>query len=92
MLSHDSETAANSGVNYDGSPIVEVTVDETDFRIDAGRQGTAFSISSRPTGTWDWTFLCEARWDGSDLRSRALPRPILVKLSAGLSNALSALE
>jgi hypothetical protein len=92
MLSHDSEMATNSGVNYDGSSLVEVTVDETDFRIDAGRQGTAFSISSRATGTWDWTFLCEARWDGSDLRSRSLPRPILVKLSAVLSNALSELE
>ena len=92
MLSHDPETAKNSGVNYDGPPLVEVTVDETNFRLDAGRQGTAFSISSRPTGTWDWTFLCEARWDGSDLRSRALPRPILVKLSAVLSNALSVLE
>jgi hypothetical protein len=79
-------------VNYDSPALVEVTVDETDFRIDAGRQGTAFSISSRPTGTWDWTFLCEARWDGSDLRSRALARPIRVKLSAVLSNALSELE
>ncbi len=79
-------------MNYDGPALVEVAVDETDFRIDAGRQGTAFSISSRPTGTWDWTFLCEARWDGSDLRSRAVPRPILVKLSAVLSNALSELE
>jgi hypothetical protein len=92
MLSHTSETAVNSGVNYDGPPLVEVTVDEADFRIDAGRQGTAFSISSRPTGTWDWTFVCEARWDGSDLRSRALPRPILVKLSRVFSNALSELE
>lgn len=79
-------------MNYEGPSLVEVTVDETDFRVDAGRQGTAFSISSRPTGTWDWTFVCEARWDGSDLRSRALPRPILVKLSAVLSNALSVLE
>jgi hypothetical protein len=92
MISHDSEASSNSGVNYEGASLVEVTVDETDFRIDAGKQGTAFSISSRPTGTWDWTFLGEGRWDGSDLRSRALNRPVLQRLSLALSNAISALD
>jgi hypothetical protein len=92
MLSNSSETTKNSEVNYEGGALVELTVDSTDYRIDAGKQGTAFSISSRPTGTWDWTFLAEARWDGSDLRCRAAERPILAKLSAALSNALAELE
>ena len=83
---------ANSGVNYDGASLVEATVEETDYRIDSGRQGTAFSISSRPTGSWDWTLCGEARWDGSDLRTRALDRRILQKLSAALANALAELE
>jgi hypothetical protein len=92
MLSKKQETPADSGVNYEGASLVEVTVGETDFRIDAGRQGTAFSISSRATGTWDWTFGGEARWDGSELRSRAFERRILGELSTALSSALSALE
>jgi hypothetical protein len=92
MLSTSNESLANSAVNFDGAPLAEVTLDETDFRIDSGKQGTAFSVSSRPTGTWDWTFRGEARWDGSALRSRALERRILVELSSALSGALSALE
>jgi len=92
MLSTTQETAENSAVNFESASLVEVTVDETDFRVDSGKQGTAFSISSRPTGTWDWTFQGEGRWDGSTLRSRALERRILTELSTALSGALSALE
>ena len=79
-------------MNFESASLVEVTVDETDFRVDSGKQGTAFSISSRPTGTWDWTFRGEGRWDGSTLRSRALERRILTELSTALSGVLSALE
>ena len=92
MLSSDQELPKNSAVNFESAALTELTVDDTDFRVDSGKQGTAFSISSRPTGTWDWTFLGEARWDGSALRSRALERRILAPLSTALASALSGLE
>jgi hypothetical protein len=82
----------DQAVNFDSASLLEVTLEETDFRVDSGKQGTAFSIASRPTGTWDWTFLGEARWDGSALRSRALERRVLVELSRGLASVLAASE
>jgi hypothetical protein len=91
MLSTSGEAPAES-VNFEGTSLLEVTVGETDYRIDSGKQGTAFSISSRPTGTWDWHFGGEARWDGSQLRSRAFERRTLLELSSALSRALSDLE
>jgi hypothetical protein len=91
MLSQSAEPAENT-VNFDGSSLVEVTLGGTDYRIDSGKQGTAFSISCRPTGTWDWSFGGEARWDGTMLRSRAFERRTLVELSSALSRALSELE
>jgi hypothetical protein len=91
MHSSSAEASAES-VNFEGSSLLEVTVGETDYRIDAGKQGTAFSISSRPSGSWDWHFGGEARWDGSQLRSRAFERGTLLELSSALSQALSALE
>jgi len=92
MLSNQRELPTDSAVNFESAPLAEVTVDDTDFRVDSGKQGTAFSISSRPTGTWDWTFRGEARWDGSTLRSRALERRVLGELSTALASALSGLE
>jgi len=79
-------------MNYESPALVEVKLAETDYRIDVGKQGTAFSISSRPTGTWDWNFGGEARWDGSQLRCRAFERALLIQLSSALSSALSELE
>ena len=94
MQTAESETAVStpSPVNYEGSPICEVTLDDTDYRFDAGKQGTAVSLSKRPSGTWDWTFCGEARWDGSDLRSKAFDRSVLVPLSAAFKRALAELE
>jgi len=91
MLSSTTETQANT-VNFEGPPLVELTLDDTDFRIDSGKQGMAFSISTRKTGSWDWSFGGEARWDGSALRSRAFERRVLTELSAALSSALAELE
>jgi hypothetical protein len=79
-------------VSYDAPPLVEVTLDGTDFRIDPGKQGTAVSISTRPTGTWDWSFGGEARWDGSQLRCRAFERRVLLELSSAFANAVRELE
>jgi hypothetical protein len=79
-------------VSYDDSPLVELTIGDTDFRIDPGKQGTAFSISTRPTGSWEWTLGGEARWDGSHLRCRAFERRLLLELSTALASALRELE
>jgi hypothetical protein len=91
MLSRPTE-AAETTVNFESSSLLEVTVEGTDYRIDSGKQGTAFSVSSRPSGTWDWRFGGEARWDGTQLRSRAFERSTLLALSSALSRALADLE
>jgi hypothetical protein len=90
----ETETApsAPSPVNYDGTPICEVTLDDTDYRFDSGKQGTAVSISTRLNGSWDWTFRGEARWDGSALRTKAFDRQVLLPLSAAFKQALAELE
>lgn len=79
-------------VSYDAPPIVELTLEDTDFRIDPGKQGTALSISTRPTGSWDWSMAGEARWDGSQLRCRAFERSVLLELSTAFAAALRDLE
>jgi hypothetical protein len=81
--------SSDSEVNYDSAPVAEAELDGIDYRIDAGKQGTALCISSRASGTWDWTFESEARWDGSSLRARAIERPVLVKLSEALREAMA---
>jgi len=83
-----TETAASGGISYDGTPLVEVEIDGTQYRIDAGKQGTALCISLRESGTWDWRFGGEARWDGSMLRAKAFERRVLVALAAALAQAL----
>jgi hypothetical protein len=76
-----------AGVNYDSNPVAEAAIDGTEYRIDAGKQGTAICVSTRQAGSWDWSFLCEARWDGSELRTKALERDIRTQLSRALSSA-----
>jgi hypothetical protein len=75
-------------VNYEESPVAETAIDGTEYRIDAGKQGTSICVSTRPAGSWDWSFLCEARWDGSELRAKVLERPIRTELSKALSSAM----
>jgi hypothetical protein len=74
-------------VEYDGPPLVETTVGDTDYRVDLGKQGTALGISTRASGSWRWHFAGEVRWDGSSLRSRAFDRPLLDELSKALLEA-----
>lgn len=94
MNSNSSPILSSSavGINYESPAVAELEVDGVDFRIDAGKQGTSLCISQRPTGTWDWSFVGEAKWDGSSLRSKGLERRVLTPLSAALSAALAALE
>ncbi|RYZ08330.1 MAG: hypothetical protein EOO73_07715 [Myxococcales bacterium] len=79
---------SSEGVNYDGTPVAETAIDGTEYRIDAGKAGTAICVSTRPAGSWDWSFVCEARWDGSELRSKELERGVRIELSRALSSAV----
>jgi hypothetical protein len=79
-------------VNYDGPALVETEVDGVDYRIDVGKQGTALCISTRPSGTWGWTFAGEARWDASTLRSKKFDRQLLDRLAPALVEAVTNME
>src|SRR5438045_8780372 len=70
---HMSSTATEA-VNYDSAPLVEVEIEGTDYRLDAGKQGTALCISTRTSGSWDWSFGGEARWDVGSLRCNTFGR------------------
>ncbi|MDF3069642.1 MAG: hypothetical protein K0R38_5243 [Polyangiaceae bacterium] len=80
--------SSNDGVNYESSPVAETAIDGTEYRIDAGKAGTAICVSTRPAGSWDWSFVCEARWDGSELRSKELERSVRLQLSRALTSAV----
>ena len=75
-------------VNYDSNPVAETAIDGTEYRIDAGKQGTAICVSTRLAGSWDWSFLCEARWDGSELRTKELERSLRTELARVLTSAM----
>ena len=78
-------------VNYESVPLLELSLDGVDYRLDSGKQGTALCISTRASGSWGWAFAGEARWDG-DLRSKALERRTLVTLSQAFREALRNME
>jgi hypothetical protein len=86
-----TETDRNA-VNYEGVALVEVAIEGVEYRLDAGKQGTALCVSTRPEGSHDWEFLSEARWDGRDLRTRSLDRSIAQRLSHALAQAIEQLE
>jgi len=82
----------SSSVNYESAALVEIEVEGAEYRLDAGKQGTALCISTRVPGTWTWQFLSEARWDGRDLRARSLERRIVQQLSSALAQAIERLD
>jgi hypothetical protein len=81
-------SSSSDGVNYDSTPVAETAIDGTEYRIDTGKAGTAICVSTRPAGSWDWSFVCEARWDGSELRSKELERSVRTQLSRALTSAM----
>ncbi len=81
-------SSSEQGVNYDSVPVAETAIDDTEYRVDAGKAGTAICVSSRRVGSWDWAFVCEARWDGSELRAKQLDRHVRTQLSRALTSAL----
>ena len=80
----EAEAPAEGVVNYDEPALVEVELDEVDYRLDSGRAGTALCISTRPSGTYSWTFRGEARWQTNVLRCKAFDRTVLTRLSQAL--------
>ena len=87
-----ANASTSSQVNYDSPAVLELEVEGTEFRVDSGKQGTSLCISQRATGSWDWAFIGEAKWDGSLLRSKALDRRVLQPLSVALAKTLADLE
>jgi hypothetical protein len=85
-----ADSAAEGAVNFDEAALVELELDGTEYRMDSGRAGTALCISTRPSGTWSWTFRGEARWQSNVLRCKAFDRSILTRLSQALSEVSSA--
>jgi hypothetical protein len=78
-------------ISYEGPALLEISLDGTDYRIDSGKQGTSLSISTRETGSWDWSFAAEARWDGTSLRAKPFERSVLEQLSKAFARAIAEL-
>jgi hypothetical protein len=85
----EASNAADSPVNFDEPALVEVEIEGTDYRLDSGRAGTALCISTRPSGSWDWSFRGEARWQSNVLRCKAFDRDVLLQLSKALAEVAS---
>jgi hypothetical protein len=85
-------SSSSEAVNYESPALVEVEIEGVDYRLDAGKQGTALCISTRPAGSWDWSFGGEARWDVGSLRSKGFERSTLDQLSRAFKAALENAE
>lgn len=88
----EADAAGDSPVNYEEAALVELEIEGTQYRIDAGRAGTALCISTRPAGSWSWMFRGEARWQANVLRAKAFDRPVLAQLSKALAEAAAAVD
>lgn len=86
------DVAKEGAVNFDEAALLELELDGTDYRLDAGRAGTALCISTRPSGTWSWTFRGEARWQANVLRCKAFDRTVLSRLGQALVEVSGASE
>ncbi len=73
-----------SSINYDDEGLLELELDDMQYRFDAGKQGTALCLSVRELGTYRWSSVGELKWDGRDLRSKAVDRKLLGRLSLAL--------
>lgn len=82
--SRDDGGGEPGSVNYESDPVLQVELEDTEYRIDVGMQGTLLSVSRRPSGSWDWSFVGEAKWDRITLRCKELPRPLREALARAL--------
>jgi hypothetical protein len=81
------EGADEGAVNFDEAALIELEIDGVDYRMDSGRAGTALCISTRPSGSWAWSFRGEARWQSKVLRCKAFDREVLAQLGKALAEA-----
>ncbi len=77
-------SSSEDAVNYDCEPVMEALVEGMEYRLDSGMQGTALCVSQREPGSWDWTFVGEAKWDLTTLRCKAIHRTICEELARSL--------
>jgi hypothetical protein len=75
--------------NYDEAPIAELVLGETAYRMDLGFR-SAIAISTRAVGTWTWTPIAEAKWDGTRLKCKELEFDVNSALASALKEASQA--
>jgi hypothetical protein len=78
--------SAESAIDYDSEPVVELELGETQYRLDPGFRG-AIAVSARASGVWSWTLAAEGRWDGVRLKAKALDRTVVAELEKALRSA-----
>lgn len=81
------DAEGGSPVNYEEAALLELALEDIDYRLDVGRAGTALCISTRPSGSWSWVFRGEAKWQANILRCKFFDRDILARLSHALAEA-----
>ena len=79
-------------ISYDEPGMLEHDIGDITYRIDSGRQGTALALSTRAVGTWDWTFVAEVRWDGTELKCKALDYETRSELGKAFRQAIEDMD
>jgi hypothetical protein len=87
MQSVENNGVSEEQVNYDGVPIVELTLGGFDYRVDTGH-GSQLAISHRASGTWSYAPLMEGRWDGTRLKAKGLDYELNTALAQALKEAM----
>lgn len=77
-----------ASINYDETPIAELSLDGISYRVDVGH-GSAVAVSQRAEGAWTWAPLAEGRWDGTRLKSKGLSYDLVTALGAALKEAMT---
>jgi hypothetical protein len=81
-----TDQAENALVDYDFPAVIEIDVEQTQYRVDAGLRST-IAVSARAAGTWSWALLAEGRWDGVRLKAKGVDRSIVLALEQALRGA-----
>jgi hypothetical protein len=87
MQTTEDRPVSAGSVNYDDTPIVQLQVEEVDYRVDTGL-GSAVAVSRWQEGSWEWAPVTEGRWDGTRLRAKGLDFPVVTALAAALAQAM----
>ncbi len=88
LLTETMSSVSEANINYESDALMQVELEGTEYRLDVGKEGTAMCISYRASGSWDWQLSGEAKWDGTLLKSKALPRLIVERIGRALREHL----